>query len=121
MTTPFDHRPDAELGEALREALTQRDEALFVRRVLAARDAMFGEVDLPWWSVLTAWARPGLVAAAGLLLAALWFGTRQAESNGGLPLADPLTAGLEQLSVPALFAGPDRPNVDLVLAVALER
>ena len=35
---PFDHRPDAVLGAALRQALDPGDEAAFVARVLARAD-----------------------------------------------------------------------------------
>jgi len=56
--TPFDHRPDARLGEALRAALDPGDQAAFVARVLAAAARPARTVD-----VLAAWARRGLVAA----------------------------------------------------------
>jgi hypothetical protein len=68
----FDHRPDPELGDRLREALTPGGEPEFVRRVLARLPARMQETG---WDILGAWARPGLVAAAVLLfLAGGWLG-----------------------------------------------
>ena len=60
--TPFDHRPDARLGAALREVLdTPRDRAAFVARVVA------GTARIPAHRVehlLARWAARGIVAAA---------------------------------------------------------
>src|SRR5207247_1067651 len=70
--TPFDHRPDARLGEALRAALDSGDQAAFVARVLAAAARPARTVD-----VLAAWARRGLVAAmAAAAVAGLLHGRR---------------------------------------------
>ena len=55
--TPFDHRPDPQLGEALRAALDPGDHAAFVAAVLAA-DRPARTMD-----VLATWARRGLAAA----------------------------------------------------------
>lgn len=60
--TPFDHRPDARLGAALREALhAPRDRAAFVARVVAgvARTPAH-----PVEHLLAHWAARGIVAAA---------------------------------------------------------
>jgi hypothetical protein len=63
----FDHRPDRALGEALREALSSADDAAFARRVLEHMPAtLTGE---SWWGVLGDWARPGVAAAAAVLVA----------------------------------------------------
>ncbi len=124
----FDHRPDPELGNALRAAFATDDDAGFARRVLAAADQLFGDASMtgPWWGVLGAWARPGLVAAMVLIAAAaFWLGAwAQRTSDGSTPAAqvawdDPLRTGSEQLSVPLLMAGTREPDVDVVLAVAL--
>lgn len=60
----FDHRPDPELGAALRHALGPGDEAAFVARVMAGYDATLTEVAVPMWEVLAGWARPAIAAAA---------------------------------------------------------
>lgn len=126
-TSPFDHRKDSELGDALRGALSADDDAQFAQRVVAASEAVFvgPGVPEPWWNVLTAWARPGLVAALVLVAAAaFWLGAwvnRGASgpvANGTI-LGDPLLADSDQLAVPVLLAGQSAPHVDEVLAVAL--
>jgi hypothetical protein len=58
--TPFDHRPDPLVGDALRRLLTTTDDAAFAARVLAAaaRPVVRTPVD-----ILAHWARPGIAAA----------------------------------------------------------
>lgn len=63
----FDHRPDAVLGDALRQALDPGDPAPFVARVLARVE----QVQAPSWdTVLARWSRFGVAAAAVVALAA---------------------------------------------------
>ena len=125
--SPFDHRPDAELGAELRRALDAGGEAEFVAGVLLAADTMYG-TGLPgqWWTVLTRWARPSVVAAM-LVIAAVAFslgvrmGQRSVQNAAATPVADPLRQDREQVAIPVLMAGSEAPSVDVVLAVALER
>ena len=125
-TSPFDHRPDPVLGAALRAALATDDDAAFARRVVAAAEADLGSAGL-WWQELTAWARPGLVAALLAVAAAgFWLGAmtqgRGTPTNGTTALGDPLTAAdSDQLAVPVLLAEEEAPEVDLVLGLALEQ
>lgn len=125
-TSPFDHRPDPVLGATLRVALTTEDDAAFARRVVEAAEADLGGAGL-WWQELTAWARPGLVAALFVVAAVgFWLGTMvrgsDAPANGATTLGDPLTAAdSDRLAVPVLMAGEQAPEVDLVLGLALER
>ena len=66
--TPFDHRPDARLGAALREALAApRDRAAFVARVLAGASQPPAH---PVEHLLARWAARGIVAAAAAALVA---------------------------------------------------
>ena len=123
-TSPFDHRPDPVLGAALRAALATDDDAAFAHRVVEAAEAQLG-AGL-WWQELTAWARPGLVAALLLVSAVgFWLGTmvqgHTASANGTAALGDPLTVADSALAVPVLLAGEQAPEVDLVLGLALER
>lgn len=120
--SPFDHTQDPELGAALRAALSPADDAEFSRRVVAASDGAFAESLRPgWWEVLAAWAWPGLAAALVLVaVTAVWLGVGQGSGNGPSGLGDPLAAVNGQLAVPALLASPGMPDVDIVLAVALE-
>lgn len=125
-TSPFDHRPDPELGRALEDALSASDDERFARQVMTAADSVFGAgTSELWWQELTAWARPGLVAAMLLIAAgAFWMGTQMGQrgnGNGTSALGDPLSAAdSEQLGVPVLLAGGEAPSVDAVMAVALE-
>jgi len=123
-TSPFDHEPDTDLGRVLREALTLGDDAAFSRRVAAAAEAVYGERSPgQWWTVLTVWARPGLVAAMLIIAAvAFWAGIWVGQSAGAASAAsalDPLRTDSEQLAVPALLAASQAPDVDVVLAAAL--
>ena len=64
--SPFDHRPDRELGALLREALTSGNDSAFVGRVMTLVDEreMAAAAELPWWLVLRGWVRPGSRPAA---------------------------------------------------------
>ena len=124
--SPFDHRQDEELGRALRSALSSPDDAAFVRRVIAAVDRVYGSAEPgQWWGVLTAWARPGLVAAMlGIAAAAFWLGLwvgTQGAPGSVAAVTDPLQTESEHLAVPALLVEDRAPTVDVVLAVALGR
>jgi hypothetical protein len=62
----FDHRPDPELGAALRRALDppRDDQAAFVARVMARYDGALAAATVPTWEVLAAWSRRGIALAA---------------------------------------------------------
>lgn len=85
--TPFDHRPDAHLGAALREALAPRDRAGFVARVLA------GAARPPVYSVehlLARWATRGIVAAAAAaFIAGLVIGRVRGSNEPAVSDTDP--------------------------------
>jgi len=123
--SPFDHKPDTELGDVLRDLLTPEDEDPFVRGVVAASEHVYGEAPpVQTFSVLVEWARPGLVAAM-LLLAlgafslGIWVGRTGAVAEA--TLGDPLQSDMDQPSVPALMAGQEEPDWDVVLAAAWGR
>jgi hypothetical protein len=126
-TSPFDHRPDAELGDALRAALSAGDDGQFARRVVAAAETELGTDADPLWRLLGSWARPALVAALLVVaVAGFWLGAVMQRAPGtagnGVALGDPLSAAdTERLDVPVLLAGGESPpSVDAVMAVALE-
>lgn len=86
--TPFDHRPDARLGAALREALdVPRDRAAFVARVMA------GAARIPAHPVehlLARWAARGIVAAAAAaFVAGLIIGRGRASTEPSVSDSDP--------------------------------
>lgn len=120
--SPFDHRPDAELGAVLRDALTAPDDdESFARRVVAAAEPLLGSQRGEWWEMLVRWARPELAAASLVLIAGavIWFSVLSGRPNTQSILGDPLRDAGEQLGLPGLFADEPRPNVDELLAVAL--
>jgi hypothetical protein len=120
--SPFDHKPDAELGAVLRAALSGADDVQFAQRVVAAYDGLFSRHERRgWWNVLAAWAVPGLAAALVLVAATvIWFAIPSGNGNGLTGLGDPLSAANGQLAVPALLASSTTLDVDMVMAVALE-
>lgn len=74
----FDHRPDPAPGRLLREHLVPGDDHDFVVRMqAAARQAGLGRQVMPaWrtrtdWGVPDGWFRPGIAAAAAVLICAL--------------------------------------------------
>ena len=88
---PFDHRPDALLGDALRRALEPGDDgAAFVARVLARAEQLRA---VTWHAVLARWARAGVAAAVLVALAAGYLVGRAAVAPATRPtVADVLMA-----------------------------
>ena len=118
--SPFDHRQDRVLGDALRSALSGQDETAFVQSVVASAALLQDRVDVggDWWEILSGWARPGLAAAAVGLVAAMafwWTGTRGTLDTAAI-LADPLQASGE---IPAAFLAAQPPDLNEVLALEL--
>jgi hypothetical protein len=103
----FDHRPDAELGELLREALTAPHEAAFVQRVLERiPQLVLGET---WGEVLAGWAQPSIAAAIALLaVVTVWLSGRQRMAANRAE--DPTLAAAETLSAGTLVASETLPD-----------
>ena len=115
--SPFDHRQDHELGEALRSALSGVDETAFVESVVSRAASLQDRIqeDGDWWEVLCAWAAPGLAAAAiGIVAAAAfwWTGARGTANE----LTDPLQASA---AIPAAFLASQPPDLNEVFALEL--
>ena len=120
--SPFDHRPDARLGQALKDALTVGDEVSFTRRVLAAAERAFGAGPIreDGWDVLTAWARPGGAAAAARAGAAsLWVAVASSRGSRDVTLEDVYRPAGEADPAAMLVADAAPPDLDQLLAVAL--
>jgi hypothetical protein len=117
----FDHRPDAELGAALREALAAEGEPAFVARVVEAAARMgLGSGRATWWWVLETWARAGVAAALLLVAGAtIWF-SRASSKAQEATLEEVFLAAAERVapSFPASSSSP--PSFDRVLASSLE-
>ena len=114
MTHDHDHLPDEQLGKLLRESLEPYWHGAFVGRVSAAVRADAGSSR---WSVLAAWLRPGLVAAAGIAaMTALGFALLQAPVDPAT-FADVVVAE----GVPAaMLAGDPGPSDDMLLSAVME-
>src|SRR5262249_48675092 len=74
---------DEEITHGLRELYMAPDGLTYWNELEARIMARIAEVDLGWWGELGRWARPALVAAAVLVLAAgvAMFRARQAETQ----------------------------------------
>ncbi len=119
-TQPFDHRPDPELGAALRAALEPRDDhAAFVARLMAQYERAKTLAPIPTLDVLASWFRPGIAAAAAAFIAGLLFG------RGTLTPApasiDAAMASVEGTGLAALVTAQDPPDASVVFASLVEQ
>ncbi len=109
---PFDATPDVALGRLLREHLDAGDDAPFLARL---RSAITAERSTSW-DVLAGWARPGLVAAATIVIGlSLWL---SAQRNADIPtLAD----AIQPTGAPTrILAGAQETQSDVVLVSWME-
>lgn len=109
---PFDATQDVALGRLLREHLDAGNEASFVARV---RSAIAADRDTSW-DVLARWARPGLVAAATIVIGlSLWL---SAQRDTDIPtLADAIQPTGAPMQV---LAGAQETRSDVVLVSWME-
>ncbi len=118
----FDHRQDPVIGRLLREHLLPQDDAEFLTRMqAAARHAGLGRRSVwPWrgWDdVPDGWFRPGIAAAAAILIGAV-VGARIVEGGSRQVW---LAESLRPAEAPAeLFAADQRPDPQLLLTHLLE-
>ena len=118
--SPFDHRPDRRLGKALRELLTPKDHDAFVSQVVANARREFERAMSPSpWDVLGAWMRPGLAAAAVLVLATL-AGLQNNQPVQYVTIDDELVGAAEDPEQRTVMYGPAAPDVDVVLVSGYE-
>lgn len=109
---PFDATPDVALGRLLREHLDAGEDAPFLARL---RSAVAAERATSW-DVLAEWARPGLVAAATIVIGlSLWL---SAQRNADMPtLAD----AIQPSGAPTrILAGAQETRSDVVLVSWME-
>jgi hypothetical protein len=119
----FDHRPDPELGAALRRALDppRDDQEAFVARVLARYDSTLAAATVPTWEVLAAWSRRGIaVAAAAAVLVGFLLG-RALQTREPLETFDAAMAPASGPGLTALVTASDPPDASVVFASLVEQ
>jgi hypothetical protein len=116
----FDHRPDPELGAALRAALEPRDaQVAFVARVMAQYTQALDRATIPTLDVLASWFRPGIAAAAAALIAGFLFGRIVLTP---VPASiDAAMAPLEGPGLAALVTAPDPPDASVVFTSLVDQ
>ena len=121
----FDHRPDPELGAALRAALDPSgDQRAFVAAVMSRYDAALERSTVPTWEVLASWSGRGVaLAAAAALLTGILLG-RAALTPARAPDAttsmNAAIAPSERAGLTALVTAADPPDASVVLTSLVE-
>jgi len=119
-TQPFDHRPDPELGAALRAALEPKDDQkAFVARVMALYEGALDRSTLPTLDVLASWFRPGIAAAVAALIVGFLFG--RTVLTPAPASIDAAMAPLEGPGLAALVTAPDPPDASVVFASLVDQ
>lgn len=117
---PFDHRPDPEMGAALRAALEPKDDqTAFVARVMAQYERALDRATVPALDVLASWFRPGIAAAVAALVAGFLFGRTVL-----MPAPASFDAALAPLEGPglaALVTAPDPPDASVVFSSLVDQ
>lgn len=118
----FDHRPDPELGAALRAALEPADnQAAFVARVLAQYGNALERSSIAPFEVLASWARPGMAAAAAAALVMGFLFGRTVFQTGDSTSIDAALAPIEGPGLAALVTAQDPPDASVVFTSLVEQ
>lgn len=119
----FDHRPDPELGAALRRALEPADQPAFVARVLARYDQALAAATAPTWDVLARWSRRGLAAAAAAaVLGGFLLGRELRAPPPDAPATlDAAIAPVDGPGLTALVTAAGPPDASVVFAALVEQ
>ena len=116
----FDHRPDPELGAALRAVLEPKDDQqAFAARVMAQYERALDRATVPTLDVLASWFRPGIAAAAVALLAGFLIG--RAVLTPAAASIDAAMAPLEGPGLAALVTAQDPPDASVVFASLVDQ
>jgi len=116
----FDHRPDPELGAALRAALEPADDqSVFLARVMAQYDHALGRSSVAMFDVLASWFRPGMVAATAALVLGILFGRTILDRTSPESI-DAALAPAEGPGLAALVTAEDPPDPSVVFASLVE-
>ena len=116
----FDHRPDPELGAALRAALEPKDDQkAFVARVMAHYERALDRATIPTLDVLASWFRPGIAAAVAALIAGFLIG--RTVLTPAPASIDAAMAPLEGPGLAALVTAQDPPDASVVFASLVDQ
>jgi Asp-tRNA(Asn)/Glu-tRNA(Gln) amidotransferase A subunit family amidase len=118
--SPFDHRPDRELGSMLRDWLQPDDRQAFGDRVLRRIKSETGGASTDWWDVLNAWARPGLIAAAVLAAIGIVGVVRQPTAPLLVALEDTLSEVPDREERETLLDPSGPPDFGIILTSGVE-
>lgn len=117
---PFDHRPDPELGAALRAALDAKgDQSAFVARVMSQYDQALNRASIPTLDILASWFRPGIAAATAALVLGFVFG-RALWQPAPTESIDAALAPVEGSGLAALVTAQDPPDASVVFTSLVE-
>ena len=117
---PFDHRPDPELGAALRAALEPKDDqTAFVARVMAQYERALDRATVRTVDVLASWFRPGIAAAVAALVAGFLFG--RTVLTPAPASIDAAMAPLEGPGLAALVTAQDPPDASVVFSSLVDQ
>jgi len=119
----FDHRPDPELGAALRAALESHDDqSAFVARVMAQYQDALDRATIPALDILASWSRRGIAVAAAALLAGFLFGRNVlVHAPSPAPGYDPAMAPVEGPGLAALVSAQDPPDASVVFTSLVDQ
>jgi len=116
----FDHRPDPELGAALRAALEPKnDQKAFVARIMAQYERALDRATVPTLDVLASWFRPGIAAAAAALIAGFLLG--RTVLTPAPASIDAAMAPLEGPGLAALVTAQDPPDASVVFTSLVDQ
>ncbi len=113
----FDHRPDEDLGSALRDLLSAPDDAAFAKRVMERVPAQI-VMETPF-GILGEWARPGLAAAVVMLVAGTVWLSGQPALDMAATVEEAVAA--ESLSAQTLLASEVVPDFRVEMVMGEER
>jgi len=119
----FDHRPDPELGAALRRALDppRGDQAAFVARVMARYDGALAAATVPTWELLAQWSRRGIAVAAAAAVVVGFLLGRALKTREPLETFDTAMAPASGPGLTALVTATDPPDASVVFASLVEQ
>jgi len=116
----FDHRPDPELGAALRAALEPSDDhSAFIARVMVQYDNALDRSSVAMFDVLASWFRPGMVAAVAALVLGILFGRTVLQTPDTASI-DAAMAPVEGPGLAALVTAQDPPDASVVFTSLVE-